>query len=128
MTDMIEQFKNMTLGELTAFNRQFQETFDVVADDPVVYRHPPGDVLELDEDEPTAFTVTLVSAGEKRINVIKVVRELAKLGLKESKELVEAAPTAVLTNVDADTARAAKDALLMVGAEVNVKPAEESPE
>jgi large subunit ribosomal protein L7/L12 len=117
---LIERFKTMTLAELTEFNRRFAETFGVTAE-PVVRDSPPV-VIEEETEEPTEFTVRLEAIGPNKISVIKVVRQLVGLGLKESKDLVESAPVDVLTAVDAATASRTLRALTAEGATVVVDP------
>ena len=122
--ELLETFKEMTLIELSEFVKQFEDTFGVTAAAPAAVAAPgPGggaaaaeEVVEQDE-----FDVVLEAAGEKKINVIKEVRSLTSLGLKEAKELVEAAPKAVLEKVTKEAAEKAKDALEGVGAKVTVK-------
>ncbi len=124
--DLLEAFKEMTLLELSEFVKQFEDTFGVTAAAPVaVAAGAPaaggaGDAGEAaaEQDE---FDVVLEAAGEKKINVIKEVRALTSLGLKEAKELVEAAPKAVLEKVAKDAADKAKEQLEAAGASVSVK-------
>ena len=113
----------MTLLELSEFVKVFEETFDVTAAAPVaVAAAAPagggGGEAAAEQDE---FDVILESAGDNKIPVIKEVRALTNLGLKEAKDLVEAAPTAVLEKVNKDAAEAAKATLEGVGAKVTVK-------
>jgi len=120
--ELLEQFKDMTLIELSEFVKKFEETFEVTAAAPVAVAAAGGaagaveEVVEQDE-----FDVVLEAAGEKKIQVIKEVRALTSLGLKEAKDLVDAAPKAVLEKVDKDAAQAAKDKLEGAGATVTVK-------
>ena len=122
--ELLDGFKEMTLLELSEFVKQFEETFNVTAAAPVAAAPAPGqgggaaveEAVEQDE-----FDVVLEAAGEKKINVIKEVRALTSLGLKEAKELVEAAPKAVLEKVTKEAAEKAKDALEGAGAKVSVK-------
>jgi len=121
--ELLDAFKEMTLIELSEFVKQFEETFGVTAAAPVaVAAAAPGApaaaeaVVEQDE-----FDVVLEAAGDKKINVIKEVRALTSLGLKEAKELVEAAPKAVVEKVDKAAADKAKEALEGAGATVTVK-------
>ena len=123
--ELLDGFKEMTLLELSEFVKQFEETFNVTAAAPVAVAAAPGagggapaaeEVAEQDE-----FDVVLEAAGEKKINVIKEVRALTSLGLKEAKELVEAAPKAVVEKVDKATADKAKEALEGAGATVTLK-------
>jgi large subunit ribosomal protein L7/L12 len=123
--DLLDVFKEMTLLELSEFVKQFEDTFGVTAAAPVaVAAGAPaaggGDSAEA-EEEKDEFDVVLEAAGDKKIQVIKEVRGLTSLGLKEAKELVEAAPKAVLEKVAKDAAEKAKDALEGAGATVSVK-------
>ena len=101
-TDLLDAFKEMTLIELSEFVKQFEETFDVTAAAPaaMMMAGPTGPVAEVPEEK-DEFDVVLESDGGKKIQVIKVVRELTGLGLKEAKDLVEAAPKAVLEKAKA---------------------------
>ncbi len=123
--ELLDAFKEMTLIELSEFVKQFEETFGVTAAAPVAAAAAPaaagGDAGAGEAAEQDAFDVILEAAGDKKINVIKEVRALTSLGLKEAKDLVEAAPKAVLEGVDKDAAAKAKDALEGVGATVSVK-------
>jgi large subunit ribosomal protein L7/L12 len=122
--DLLEAFKGMTLIELSEFVKQFEDTFGVTAAAPVAVAAAaaPGGGAAADEvEEQTEFDVILESAGEKKISVIKEVRALTDLGLKEAKDLVEAAPKAVLEKVTKDAAAKAKDQLEAAGASVTVK-------
>ena len=123
--DLLEAFKEMTLIELSEFVKQFEDTFGVTAAAPVAVAAAPGaaggapaaeEAVEQDE-----FDVVLEAAGEKKINVIKEVRALTSLGLKEAKELVEAAPKAVLEKANKEAAEKAKEALEGAGATVTLK-------
>jgi len=124
-TDLLDAFKEMTLLELSAFVKEFEETFGVTAAAPVALPAPGGapggtDTAEAAEEQ-DEFDVVLESAGDKKIQVIKEVRGLTSLGLKEAKDLVEAAPKAILEKVNKDAAQKAKDALEGAGATVTVK-------
>jgi large subunit ribosomal protein L7/L12 len=122
--ELLDAFKEMTLIELSEFVKQFEETFGVTAAAPVAVAAAPAaggaggaeEVAEQDE-----FDVVLEAAGDKKINVIKEVRALTSLGLKEAKELVEAAPKAVLEKVTKEAAEKAKEQLAAAGASVSVK-------
>jgi large subunit ribosomal protein L7/L12 len=110
--ELLDAFKEMTLLELSEFVKQFEDTFGVTAAAPVAVAAAPaaggaGDAGEAaaEQDE---FDVVLEAAGDKKINVIKEVRALTSLGLKEAKELVEAAPKAVLEKVNKEAAEKAK--------------------
>jgi large subunit ribosomal protein L7/L12 len=120
--ELLDAFKEMTLLELSEFVKQFEETFGVTAAAPVAVAAAAasGDAAEevVEQDE---FDVVLEAAGEKKINVIKEVRTLTSLGLKEAKDLVEAAPKAILEKVTKEAAAKAKDALEGAGATVTVK-------
>jgi large subunit ribosomal protein L7/L12 len=122
--ELLDAFKEMTLLELSEFVKQFEETFGVTAAAPVAVAAAPagGGAAEAEEAvEQDEFDVVLEAAGEKKINVIKEVRALTSLGLKEAKELVEAAPKAVLEKVNKEAAEKAKAALEGAGASVTVK-------
>jgi len=122
--ELLDAFKEMTLIELSEFVKQFEETFGVTAAAPVAVAAAPaaggaaGGEAAAEQDE---FDVILEAAGDKKINVIKEVRALTNLGLKEAKELVEAAPKAILEKVDKAAAEKAKEALEGAGASVTVK-------
>jgi large subunit ribosomal protein L7/L12 len=124
--ELLDAFKEMTLIELSEFVKQFEDTFGVTAAAPVAVAAAapaagaPGNVGEeaADQDE---FDVILEAAGDKKINVIKEVRALTSLGLKEAKDLVEAAPKPVLEHVAKDVAEKAKEALEGAGATVTLK-------
>ena len=124
--ELLDTFKEMTLLELSEFVKQFEDTFGVTAAAPVAVAAAPaaggaaGGAVEEDAEQ-DEFDVVLESIGEKKINVIKEVRTLTSLGLKEAKELVEAAPKAVLEKVNKEAADKAKDALEGAGASVSVK-------
>ena len=122
--DLLEQFKEMTLLELSDFIKKFEETFDVqAAATPMMMAAPgagaaaPGEEAE----EQTEFDVILTGAGEKKIQVIKEVRALTSLGLKEAKDLVDSAPKPVLEKVNKESADQAKEQLEGAGATVEVK-------
>ena len=120
--ELIEQFKELTLMELSELVKKFEETFEVTAAAPVaVAAAGPagGDAAEVEEQ--TEFDVVLTGAGEKKIGVIKEVRGLTSLGLKEAKELVESAPKAVLEGVAKEAAEEAKEKLEAAGATVELK-------
>ena len=121
--ELLDAFKEMTLLELSEFVKQFEETFDVTAAAPVAVAAAAGPAAgggepEADQDE---FDVILEAAGENKIPVIKEVRALTNLGLKEAKDLVEAAPKAVLEKVTKEAAEKAKETLEGAGAKVTVK-------
>ncbi|ADB35160.1 ribosomal protein L7/L12 [Kribbella flavida DSM 17836] len=121
--ELLGQFKELTLLELSEFVKAFEEEFGVTAAAPVAVAAAPGapgapaeEAVEQDE-----FDVVLESAGEKKIQVIKEVRGLTSLGLKEAKDLVESAPKAILEKVDKAAAEKAKEALEGAGATVTLK-------
>ena len=122
--ELIEQFKEMSLIELSEFVKVFEETFDVTAAAPVAVAGaaPAGGSGGADEaEEQTEFDVVLEAPGDKKIGVIKEVRGLTSLGLKEAKDLVDSAPKAVLEGVDKEAADKAKEALEAAGATVTLK-------
>ncbi len=124
--ELLDAFKEMTLIELSEFVKQFEDTFGVTAAAPVaVAAAAPGGAAggaaaeeAAEQDE---FDVILESAGDKKINVIKEVRALTSLGLKEAKDLVEAAPKPVLERAPKEAAEKAKEALEGAGATVTLK-------
>ena len=125
--DLLDAFKEMTLIELSEFVKKFEETFEVTAAAPVAVAGAAapaaggaGGAAEA-EDEKDSFDVVIESAGDKKIQVIKEVRTLTSLGLKEAKDLVEAAPKAILEKVARDAAAKAKEQLEAAGATVTVK-------
>jgi large subunit ribosomal protein L7/L12 len=120
--DLLEVFEGMTVLELSEFLKAFEEKFDVTAAAPVaVAAVAAGDGGAPAEEEKDEFDVVLVAAGDKKIQVIKEVRSLTSLGLKEAKELVDGAPNPVLEGVDKEAAEKAKDTLEAVGASVELK-------
>jgi len=121
--ELLETFKEMTLIELSEFVKQFEETFDVTAAVPAAVMAAPGGGAAAEEAEPEKdeFDVVLEADGGKKIQVIKVVRELTGLGLKEAKDVVEAAPKAVLEKVNKEAADKAKAKLEAEGAKVSLK-------
>lgn len=120
--ELIEQFKELTLLELSELVKKFEETFEVTAAAPVAVAAAGGAAAGGDAaEEKTSFDVILANAGEKKIQVIKEVRGLTNLGLKEAKELVEGAPTPVLEGVAKEAAEDAKTKLEEAGATVEIK-------
>jgi large subunit ribosomal protein L7/L12 len=123
--DMLDAFKEMSLIELSEFVKQFEDTFGVTAAAPVAVAAAPGAAVPgapaEPEEEQDEFDVVLEGVGEKKIQVIKEVRTLTSLGLKEAKDLVESTPKAVLEKVNKETAEKAKAALEGAGATVTVK-------
>lgn len=122
--DLLAQFEEMTLIELSDFVKKFEEKFDVEAAAPaavaVAAPGQGGGAAEAVEEQ-DEFDVVLTGAGDKKIQVIKVVRELTSLGLKEAKELVDGTPKPVLEKVAKDAAEKAKESLEGAGASVEVK-------
>ena len=121
--ELLGQFKELTLLELSEFVKAFEEEFGVTAAAPVAVAAAPGAPAAAAEEtvEQDEFDVVLESAGDKKIQVIKEVRGLTSLGLKEAKDLVESAPKAVLEKVDKAAAEKAKEALERAGATVTLK-------
>jgi large subunit ribosomal protein L7/L12 len=122
--DLLEQFKEMTLLELSEFIKQFEDTFDVTAAAaaPVMMAAGPAGGGDADAaEEQDEFDVVLTGAGDKKIQVIKEVRALTSLGLKEAKDLVDGAPKPVLEKVTKEAADKAKEQLEAAGAAVEVK-------
>jgi large subunit ribosomal protein L7/L12 len=122
--ELLDAFKEMTLIELSEFVKQFEETFDVQAAAPVAVAAagPAGGAAAAEPvEEQDEFDVILDADGGKKIQVIKVVRELTGLGLKEAKDLVEAAPKAVLEKANKEAAEKAKAKLEAEGAKVTLK-------
>ena len=119
--ELIEQFKEMSLIELSEFVKMFEETFDVTAAAPVAAAGAAPAAAEEEVEEQTDFDVILEGAGDKKIGVIKEVRGLTSLGLKEAKDLVDGAPKPVLEGVDKEAADKAKETLEGAGASVTVK-------
>ena len=124
--ELLDAFKELTLLELSEFVKKFEETFEVTAAAPVVVAAAGpaagaaggGEEAAAEQDE---FDVILEAAGDKKINVIKEVRALTSLGLKEAKDLVDGAPKAVLEGVAKDAADKAKETLEGAGATVTLK-------
>ena len=120
--ELLDAFKEMTLIELSEFVKQFEETFEVTAAAPVAIAAAGGAAAPAEaEAEKDSFDVVLEGDGGKKIQVIKVVRELTGLGLKEAKDAVEAAPKAILEGVNKEKAEEAKAKLEGEGAKVTLK-------
>ncbi len=126
--ELLDAFKEMTLIELSEFVKLFEDTFGVTAAAPVAVAAAAAPAAAGDggadagaEEESSEVDVILDSAGDKKIQVIKEVRALTNLGLKEAKDLVEAAPKVVLEKVARDAAAKAKEALEAAGAAVTIK-------
>ena len=120
--ELIEAFKELTLIELSEFVKKFEDVFEVTAAAPaaVAVAGPAGAEAEA-EEEKDEFDVVLEAIGDKKIQVIKEVRALTSLGLKEAKDLVDSAPKAVLEGVNKETAEKAKEVLEAAGATVGLK-------
>jgi large subunit ribosomal protein L7/L12 len=120
--ELLDAFKELTLIELSEFVKAFEETFEVTAAAPVAAAAAAGPAAAAEEvEEKTDFDVVLEAAGDKKIQVIKEVRALTSLGLKEAKDLVDGAPKPVLEAVNKETAEKAKAALEGAGATVTLK-------
>ena len=117
--ELIEAFKELTIIELSEFVKLFEETFEVTAA-AVAVAGPAAGAAE-EAEEKTEFDVVLESAGEKKIAVIKEVRAITSLGLKEAKDVVDSAPKAVLEGVTKEAAEKAKEQLEAAGATVTLK-------
>ncbi|WP_430296458.1 50S ribosomal protein L7/L12 [Sinomonas sp. B1-1] len=118
--ELIEAFKELTIIELSEFVKKFEEVFEVTAA-AVAVAGPAGGAEAAAEEEKTAFDVILETAGDKKIAVIKEVRSLTSLGLKEAKDLVDSAPKAVLEGATKEAADKAKEVLEAAGATVTLK-------
>ncbi|WP_225835565.1 50S ribosomal protein L7/L12 [Streptomyces sp. NK08204] len=121
--ELLAEFESMTLIQLSEFVKAFEEKFDVTAAAaaPVMMAGVPGAPAAEAEEEKDEFDVILTGAGEKKIQVIKVVRELTSLGLKEAKDLVDGTPKPVLEKVNKEAAEKAAESLKAAGASVEVK-------
>jgi large subunit ribosomal protein L7/L12 len=123
--ELLEQFKGLTLIELNEFVKAFEETFEVTAAAPVAVAAAgapaAGGAGAEEAEEKDSFDVVLEAAGDKKIQVIKVVRELTSLGLGDAKAAVDGAPKAVLEGVNKEAADKAKAALEEAGATVTLK-------
>ncbi|CCK28119.1 hypothetical protein BN159_3740 [Streptomyces davaonensis JCM 4913] len=120
--ELLAEFEGMTLIQLSEFVKAFEEKFDVTAAAAVAVAGPAGPAAAVpQEEEKDEFDVILTGAGDKKIQVIKVVRELTSLGLKEAKDLVDGAPKPVLEKVAKDAAEKAAESLKGAGASVEVK-------
>jgi large subunit ribosomal protein L7/L12 len=124
--ELLDAFKELSLIELSEFVKEFETTFGVTAAAPVaIAASAPaaagGDGAAVEEEESDEVDVILEAAGDKKIQVIKEVRSLTSLGLKEAKDLVEAAPKAVLEKVNKEAANKAREALEAAGATVSFK-------
>jgi large subunit ribosomal protein L7/L12 len=123
--ELLEQFKGLTLIELSEFVKAFEETFEVTAAAPVAVAAAPAaggaGAAAAEEEEKDSFDVVLETVGEKKIQVIKVMRELTSLGLGDAKAAVDGAPKAILEGVNKEAAEKAKASLEEAGATVTLK-------
>ncbi|WP_075661296.1 50S ribosomal protein L7/L12 [Streptomyces acidiscabies] len=119
--ELLAEFEGMTLIQLSEFVKAFEEKFDVTAAAAVAAAPAGPAAVAAAPEEKDEFDVILTGAGDKKIQVIKVVRELTSLGLKEAKDLVDGAPKAVVEKVAKDAAEKAAEALKGAGASVEVK-------
>ena len=124
--ELVEAIKSMSVMELSELSKTLQEVFGVSAAAPMAAAAAPtgaGGEAAAVVEEVTSFDVILMAAGEKRLGVIKVIREITGLGLKESKDMVEAVPAKIKQGANADEAKAVKEKLEGEGATVEIKPA-----
>lgn len=121
ITEVLEIVKGMSVLELNDLVKAFEEEFGVSAAAPVAFAAPAAGGAAAQEEEKTEFDVILVSPGEKKINVIKAVRELTTLGLKEAKDLVDSAPKAIKEGISKKDADEIKAKLEEAGATVELK-------
>ena len=123
INEILEAVKGLTVLELSELVKAFEEEFGVTAAAPmgVMAAMPAGGAAVAEEEEQTEFDVILTAVGDKKINVIKVVRELTGLGLKEAKEVVDTAPKAIKEKVTKEEAEAMKAKLVEAGASVDIK-------
>ncbi|HWT33831.1 MAG TPA: 50S ribosomal protein L7/L12 [Microbacterium sp.] len=119
--ELLDQFAGLTLVELSEFVKAFEEKFEVTAAAPVAVAGAGGAGAAEEVEEKDSFDVILEAAGDKKIQVIKVVRELTSLGLGEAKAVVDGAPKAVIEGANKETADKAKEALEAAGATVTLK-------
>ena len=118
---VFEYFDNMTVLDMSKFVKEFEERYGVTAAAPVAVAAAPGAAAPAAAEEKTSFDVILIAAGDKKIQVIKVVRELTGLGLKEAKDLVDGAPKPVKTGITKEEADSIKAKLEEQGAKVEIK-------
>ena len=121
--ELLEAFEEMSVLELSEFLKAFEEKFDVTAAAPVALAAAPagGSDGEAADEEKDDYDVMLTEVGQKKVQVIKEVRNLTSLGLKEAKTLVDGAPAPVLEGVDKEAAEKAKEALEVAGATVELR-------
>lgn len=118
---VFEFIDSMTILDMSKFIKEFEERYGVTAAAPVAVAAAPGAAAAPEAEEKTSFDVILASAGDKKIQVIKVVRELTSLGLKEAKDLVDGAPKPLKTGVTKEEAESMKAKLEEQGAGVEIK-------
>ena len=123
--EIVEAIKSMSVLELSELSKTLQEVFGVSAAAPMMAAGAPAASAEAApvEEAPTSFDVVMTSFGEKKINVIKVVREITGLGLKEAKDLVEGVPSKIKEGVNAEDAKSVAAKVEAEGAKVEIKPA-----
>lgn len=123
--EIVEAIKSMSVLELSELSKTLQEVFGVSAAAPMMMAGAPAASAEAApvEEAPTSFDVVMTSFGEKKINVIKVVREITGLGLKEAKDLVEGVPSKIKEGVNAEDAKSVAAKVEAEGAKVEIKPA-----
>lgn len=121
IAEIVEKIEKLTVLELADLSKELQDKFGVTAAAPVAVAAAPAAGGEAAAEEQTEFTVELQSAGDKKIQVIKVVREITALGLKEAKELVDNSPSPVKEGVSKEEAEGIRDKLQEVGAQVEIK-------
>ncbi len=125
--EIVEAIKSMSVLELSELSKELQEVFGVTPSAAVAVAAAPaaggGAAAPVADEAPTSFDVVMTSFGEKKINVIKVVREITGLGLKEAKDLVEGVPSKIKEGLNADDAKALKEKLEGEGAKADIKPA-----
>jgi large subunit ribosomal protein L7/L12 len=120
--DLLEQFEDMSVLELSEFLKAFEEKFDVTAAAPMAVAAAPAAGGEADAvEEQDEFDVVIVAVGDQKVQVIKEVRSLTSLGLKEAKAVVDSAPGPVLEGVDKESGEKAKESLEAAGATVELK-------
>lgn len=121
IAEIVEKIENLTVLELADLSKALQDKFGVTAAAPVAAMAMPAGGAAAEAEEKTEFDVELQSAGDKKIQVIKVVREITNLGLKEAKELVDSAPSKVKEGITKEEAEALREKLQDVGAQVEIK-------
>ena len=121
VNEILEAVKGMTVLELNELVKAFEEEFGVTAAAPMAFAAAPAAAAAAVVEEQTEFDVILTAAGEKKVNVIKVVREVTGLGLKESKDLVDGAPKAIKEKVTKEEAEKVKASLVEAGASAEIK-------